>query len=116
VRIPLRLSPTRGRNDINASSDFGLDGGVFISLPDINALQGTTELPSNFVEFQQTTAQACSVNRESIASNSFVINGKGGIMPTPDAPLNSQDIIINGELTRNNHPPVQPIVTSQGNI
>ncbi|MEM7593691.1 MAG: filamentous hemagglutinin N-terminal domain-containing protein [Cyanobacteria bacterium P01_A01_bin.83] len=83
-----------GTNDIDASSDFGLDGTISIFTPDINLIQGAIELPSNVVTPDQAVAQACSNNLRT-ASN-FVINGKGGTPPLPDAPMNSEMITVDG--------------------
>jgi filamentous hemagglutinin family protein len=102
-------------NDIDASSEFGLDGTVSIFTPDINPVQGATELPSNVVEAEQTTEQACQANREAAAKNGLIVRGKGGIPATPDQPLTSQNITINGEITPAYAIP-EPIETSQGKI
>ena len=103
-------------NDINASSEFSLDGNVTINTPDINPLQGATELPTNVVEPQQTTTQACQANRETAAKNNLIIKGKGGVPPAPHLPLNSHNITINGENTDSTASIPQPIETSQGKI
>ena len=58
-------------NDIDASSRFSLDGTVTINTPDINPIQGATELPTNIVVSEETTQQACRANRELAAQNSF---------------------------------------------
>jgi filamentous hemagglutinin family protein len=101
-------------NDINASSDIlGLDGTVNINTPDINPVQGATELPSNVIEAEQTTEQACQANREAAARNNLIINGKGGIPPTPDLPLTSQNIIVIGQYTDDTYITPQPVKTSQ---
>ncbi len=102
-------------NDIDASSAFSLDGSVTINTPDINTIQGVTELPSNIVEPKQTTAQACQANREIAAKNNFIIKGKGGIPAEPGLPLDSQNISINGNINSTSTIP-EPIETSQGKI
>jgi filamentous hemagglutinin family protein len=100
-------------NDINASSEFDLDGTININTSKIDPLQGTTELPSNVVEAKQTTEQTCSANREGKANNGLAIAGRGGVTPSPDAPLNSENI-------SNENPPQasipEPIETAQGKI
>jgi filamentous hemagglutinin family protein len=100
-------------NDINASSNFNLDGSVSINTSRVNPLQGATELPSNVVEAKQTTAQTCSANRQGKANNGLAIAGRGGVSPAPDAPLNSENI-------SNENPPQasipEPIETAQGKI
>ncbi|MGL5834299.1 MAG: filamentous hemagglutinin N-terminal domain-containing protein [Waterburya sp.] len=102
-------------NDIAASSNFGLDGTVNLNIAEVNPIQGTTQLPSNVIEPEQTTEQACQANREAAAQNGLIINGKGGIPAPPDQPLTSQNLIINGEITSASAIP-EPIETSQGKI
>ena len=108
-------------NDIDASSGIsGLDGTVNINTSDTNPIQGATELPSNVVTAEQTTAQACHANGQIAAQNSFTIKGKGGTPNYPGLPLDSQNIyidgeIIDGEINSTSAIP-QPIETSQGKI
>ena len=99
-------------NDIDASSQFGLDGAISIDATDINPLQGTVELPQSVVEPEQTVAQACQSDR-GVGQNSFVIRGKGGIPPAPDAPLSS-DRIYSNTVSNNTYPPA--IATGKGMI
>ncbi|MDJ0572303.1 MAG: hypothetical protein QNJ53_25115 [Pleurocapsa sp. MO_192.B19] len=109
-------TPSDSTNDINASSEVsGLDGTVNINTPDINPIQGATELPSNIVEPEQTTAQACQANREIAAKNGLTITGKGGIPAEPGLPLDSLNVSINGETNPTSAIP-QPIATSIGKI
>ena len=100
-------------NDINASSEFNLDGTININTSRIDPLQGATELPSNVVEATQTAEQTCSADRDGKVNNGLAIAGRGGVTPPPDAPLNSENI--------NNENPAQasipePIETAQGKI
>ena len=101
-------------NDIDASSEFSLDGNITIKAPNNNIIQGTIELPSTVVEAEETTAQACQANRETVAKNDLTISGKGGIVASPDLPLSSQNIFIGRENNTTSLP--QAIETSQGNI
>ena len=72
-------------NDINASSQIsGLDGTIDITNPEVDPVQGATELPSNVVEAGETTQQVCQANGESSASNTLTIGGKGGLFPNLD--------------------------------
>ncbi len=112
--------PGNNSNDINASSEFGLDGSVSINTPDVNAIQTDTDLPNNPIESEQTTAQACQSDRLSGKVSGLTVKGKGGIPPLPTAPMDSDAIIVNGQLT-NLDPQVQslnikPIKTSIGDI
>jgi filamentous hemagglutinin family protein len=103
-------------NDLDASSRvLGLDGTVNINTSRINPVQGATELPTNIVEAEQTTDQACQADRETAAKNGLVINGKGGIPAPPDQPLTSQNLIIDGEVTSAYAIP-EPIETAKGKI
>ncbi len=111
-----RAEDNNQTNDIDASSKFGLDGTVSIFTPDINPVQGATELPNNVVEPEQTTQQACRANRDGTAENGLVIKGKGGVPPAPDLPLNSQSISINGEIDPTISAIPEPIETSIGKI
>jgi filamentous hemagglutinin family protein len=102
-------------NDIDASSEFGLNGTVEIFTPDSVPLQAAIELPSNVVEAEQSAAQVCSADREGKVNNGLAIAGKGGITPTPDAILNSDNIITSNESSGTSAIP-EPIETSQGKI
>ncbi len=110
--IQKRQAVDNRTNDIDASSEFSLDGTVTINTPDINPLQGTTELPTNVVEPQQTTTQACQAYREAAAKNNLVIKGKGGIPPAPNLPLNSQNITIEGNLAHSDTEKSNQMATS----
>jgi hypothetical protein len=70
---------------------------------------------SNIVKPEQTTAQTCSANREAQVNNGLAIAGKGGIPLTPDAPLNSENIML-GDRTASASTIPQAIKTSQGKI
>ena len=110
----------RPRNDLTNDLDAtgGVDGEVIINTPDVDLTSGLVEVPQNVVTPEQITAQACSSDRQNVAKNVLIVKGRGGISPTPDLPLSSQNIIINGELAA--IPPdsslVQPISTSYGDI
>ncbi|MEO0835912.1 MAG: hypothetical protein AAFY16_07985 [Cyanobacteria bacterium J06642_3] len=103
-------------NDIDASSEFGLDGSISIFTPDINPVQRAAELPNNIVEPQQTTTQACETNREAQAKNGLNIRGKGGVPADPGLPFDSQNISINGKYSNPISTIPQPLETSQGKI
>ncbi|MEO1465073.1 MAG: filamentous hemagglutinin, partial [Cyanobacteria bacterium J06633_1] len=102
-------------NDINASSEFGLDGSISIDVPDINPLQGTVELSTGVIATEEVTAQVCSASRDLTAKNGLSIDGKGGVPPAPDLPLNSTDIMIGGEIDSTAALP-QSLKTGKGEI
>ncbi|MCC0175402.1 filamentous hemagglutinin N-terminal domain-containing protein [Waterburya agarophytonicola K14] len=102
-------------NDIDASSDFGLNGTVSIFTLNNDALEGTTELPQNVVAAEQITAKACGVGRDNIAAqNSLVINGKGGIQIEPGMPLSADSLFASEEQASQELP--APISTAKGEI
>ena len=85
-----------GTNDIDASSEFGLDGNVSIFTPDTNILQADIELPNNVVEPETLGANACSGGGETEAS-SFTVKGKGGVPPVPTEPFMADPLIPDGK-------------------
>ena len=104
-------------NDINASSEVsGLEGGVDINTLDFNPLQGLIEIVTGIVKPEETTAQACRANREAAAKNGLNITGKGGILPAPDLPLDSQNILIEGKSNDSVSAIPKAIETSQGKL
>jgi len=106
-----------GTNDIDASSARGAEfnGTVTINTPDTDTLQGDRDLPNNLIQTDSVNAQACRGDRESVAKNGFNITGKGGIVPEPGLPLNSLNVLANGESSSASAIPA-PIETSQGKI
>ena len=102
-------------NDINASSEFGLDGNVFVRTPNINLFQGEIELPTTIVEADAAVAQICSVNRGVASSSNLSVGGKGGIIPAPDLPLESTNIAI-ADNSKPTSSSLQPVTTGRGNI
>ncbi len=81
-------------NDIDASSEFGLDGNVSIEILDAGEFQEKIET-LEIAEEQSVEANACSVS-ESSEISSLRINGRGGVRPQANDPLNS-DIIFGKE-------------------
>ncbi|VEP15572.1 Filamentous hemagglutinin family N-terminal domain [Hyella patelloides LEGE 07179] len=84
-------------NDINASSDFGLDGTVFINTLDTNSLRGTAELPVKIVTSEVVTSDACTASQTEETSG-LAVRGKGGVPAQPTEPFEGEVVII-GEQT-----------------
>ena len=108
-------------NDINASSEFGLDGSISIVTPDVNRVQTENQLPANPIKNEETTAQACQSDRlAEQPSGSLTIKGKGGIPSQPTEPFTSGLILVDGRITtanpRADNPDIKPIKTSSGDI
>ena len=100
-------------NDIDVSG--GIAGDLNINATNVDPLQGTVELPSNIVVPEETAQQACDASRVIAAKNSLTITSKGGIPADPGVPLDSFNVLINGETNLTSAIP-QPIETSQGKI
>ena len=112
--IEERLRNNPSTNDITASSEVGISGNIILETLNIDPIRGAVELPQNVVEAEQTVAQICSGNRVATDKNSFTIKGQGGIVPEPGLPLNSQNIIVNGDDLNSAIP--APVETARGKI
>ena len=106
-------------NEINASSQVqGMNGNVSVTVLNPNPFRRTTELPSQIIVPEKTSEQACQSDRQLAAKNGLTIEGKGGIPPTPDLPLDSQVIYLQGnsESIASTSPAQNTIKTAKGNI
>lgn len=72
-----RLTPN---SDINASSEFGVDGVIVLNTPDVDPIQGTVELPTE--PEIATVSQGCSSDIADGRSE-FITTGRGGVPPIP---------------------------------
>ncbi len=111
--------PDNSTNDIDASSEFGLDGQVSIFTPDVDQTRGATELDAEVIEPQATVSQICSGQLSSTGS-SLSVRGKGGIPIQPIEPLIADEIFVQGSLEQKTQSAIptqnQPILTAQGYI
>jgi filamentous hemagglutinin family protein len=71
-----RLTP---KNDITASSEFGVSGTVQVNTIGIDPNAGLTALPVDIVDPSQKIATGCSTRNDS----SFVATGRGGVPENP---------------------------------
>ncbi|MBD2430026.1 MULTISPECIES: filamentous hemagglutinin N-terminal domain-containing protein [Fischerella] len=76
-------------NDIDASSEFGLNGTVAINTPNVDPSQGLVQLPA--IPINVEVAQGCQAQGEQ-SSVAFYNTGRGGIAPNPYEPLSSSQI------------------------
>ena len=67
-------------NDIDASSEFGLDGTVQINEPDVNPAEALEELPIEVIDVAGLVAQNLC---QQLKGSEFIVTGKGGIAPNP---------------------------------
>jgi filamentous hemagglutinin family protein len=74
-------------NDINASSEFGLQGDIAINTPDIDPTSGLIELPASVGDASDQISQnPC----EQGVGSEFIVTGKGGLPPNVNESLNSE--------------------------
>ncbi|MBV6624864.1 MAG: filamentous hemagglutinin N-terminal domain-containing protein [Rivularia sp. (in: Bacteria)] len=78
--IKFREELTSTTNDINASSELGIDGNVEINTPDLTSENELSELPS--IPISSELAQGC--YSPGYAQNQFFILGRGGLPPKPE--------------------------------
>ncbi|WP_088889401.1 beta strand repeat-containing protein [Leptolyngbya ohadii] len=81
-------------NDIDASSDFGIDGQVILNTPDVDPSRGTAELPIEIVDASQLIGANC-LTTGSIARTrgEFTITGRSGLPASPIDPLRTEGAI-----------------------
>ena len=70
-------------SDITASSQFGVDGIVQITNPNIDSTQGLVELPEKPVNEGDRIVSGCA----SALENSLTVTGRGGLPPNPERQL-----------------------------
>ncbi|MEL6441737.1 MAG: filamentous hemagglutinin N-terminal domain-containing protein [Cyanobacteria bacterium J06621_8] len=109
--------PANSTNDIDASSEFGVNGEVSFFVPDVDQSRGATELDTRVIEPQATVARACSSTTQ-ISNSSLNIRGKGGIPIQPVEPFFSDSIVVetSDENKAQLPQPQQGILTAQGYI
>ena len=78
-------------NDINASSEFGLQGNITINTPEVDPTSGLIELPQAVTDpSDQISQNPC----EQTIGSEFIITGKGGIPPSPHNNLSSDVVRV----------------------
>jgi filamentous hemagglutinin family protein len=83
-----KLTP---KNDITASSEFGIAGEVAINTPDVDPSRGLTNLPTEPVDASNQIAQICPTG-EKANQNQFIITGRGGLPEAPDQMLSTDTV------------------------
>ncbi len=73
---------------VSASSEFGIDGDVVISSPEGTVIVGVEALPESFLDASSLLSKRCAARTEGKVG-SFVVLGRGGTYPGPDAPLSA---------------------------
>ena len=98
--------PENITNDLDASSEFGIDGTIAINELDVNPAEGLEELPTEAIDVASLVAQnLCQQGQGS----EFIVTGKGGLASSPSQTRNSnlsQVDLVEPVLTS---PPTLPI-------
>ena len=81
--------PGNGTNDIDASSEFGLDGDVTIETPGVDPNQGIVELPGGLA----TPAPSQNCQTSGGSSSRFTNIGRGGLTASPYDPLSGDGVL-----------------------
>ncbi len=112
--------PLNNTNDIDASSEFGINGTIAINQLDTDPAKGLTELPSNIVDASQLIAKSCMAGGE---ENEFVVTGRGGLPANPneslrgDAVLSAEWVTLPeetaGEIANQRNKPANPSITQE---
>jgi filamentous hemagglutinin family protein len=91
-----RLTPF---SDINASSEFGVDGVIEITTLDTDPSRGLVTLPTGVVDVSGLVAQDCSRRGTAIAreAGEFTISGRGGIPAAPTDMLAAEALFVDWE-------------------
>ena len=78
-------------NDINASSEFGLQGDISVNTPEVDPTSGLIELPEAVGDASDQISQnPC----EQGVGSEFIITGKGGLPANPNETLNSNRVRV----------------------
>lgn len=102
--IAPRPTLTNG-NDINASSDLGLDGTVAISSPSVDPDNGLVELPTVLADADNELTAGCSVGQ-----NQFIATGRGGL------PINPAQAVSSNSLWRDLRPVADAISSPDNQV
>jgi filamentous hemagglutinin family protein len=81
------------QSDITASSELGISGEIVITNPDVNPSQGLVALPVETIDMANQIASGCNGIRQKVATNKFVVTGRGGLPANPGNPLASEAVL-----------------------
>jgi large exoprotein involved in heme utilization and adhesion len=90
-------------SDINASSDFGVNGTVQINTLDVDPSRGLTTLPAELVDASGLVAQGCLESGNQVA-NSFTVTGSGGLPDNPGDARSSNAVWTDWRISQTSRP------------
>jgi filamentous hemagglutinin family protein len=88
LQSPPRLTD---RSDITASSEFGINGVIQISTPEVDPSRGTTPLPEEVADVGNLIDTRCRVGGSD--RSEFVVTGRGGLPPNPTQTLTAETVL-----------------------
>ncbi len=95
-------------SDINASSDFGLNGTVTITTPGLDPSRGLTALPVNLADPAKQIVAGCS--SQDRKAGQFIVTGKGGLPAAPEDSLSADRVQVDLGETLTSQPSAAPRV------
>ena len=117
-------TPVNTTNDIDVSSDQGLQGTVILNLPNLDPSRGLIQLPTTPIDATNRIASACPTNtQQADRLGSFIVSGRGGLPPSPTDLLSNDNVLTewvtpgeSGHVKAEVAPPAasQAIVEAQG--
>ncbi len=83
-----------GTNDIDASSEAGVQGSVTINRPTTDPSRGLTELPTDIINAANQIDRVCpTAQAGSKDPSEFIITGRGGLPANPETMLNGDSLL-----------------------
>lgn len=86
-----RAEPRNLTNDIDVTSNFGLQGTVTINQLEVAPSQGLVELPTEIPNL--AVAQICPDQSNPDATSEFFVTGRGGLPSNPTTPLSGETLL-----------------------
>jgi filamentous hemagglutinin family protein len=105
-------------SDITASSQFGVQGNVLVTTPEIDPSRGLTTLPLNLADPSKQISQSCAVGGKlSNQENRFTISGRGGLPKSPSDELASiQPLVELAELVPSSSNQISTVERAARNV
>lgn len=87
------VTPANNINDIDVSSQFGLDGNIDLETLDLDPTRGLDNLPVTLIDVANLITRNCLGGGDE-RLNEFVITGRGGLPSNPQESLPGEAILL----------------------
>jgi len=77
---------------IDASSQLGIDGEIVIDSPTADITESIVQLPADYLDVTALLRNRCAA-RATTGASSLVVQGKGGVPPSPDEPMSTWALV-----------------------